>query len=90
MNQWEAFTKLKLTVAKMGKEVMQLEEEEFGFFSLGLLCVKLFLMKSLWWFFLIQICNDRREELLLFSSVSGRSLISEHQRSVVDHYGQST
>lgn len=32
MNQQEAFTKLKITVAKMGKEVMQLEEEEFGFF----------------------------------------------------------
>lgn len=35
MNQQEAFTKLKLTVAKMGKEVMQLEEEEFGFLPLG-------------------------------------------------------
>lgn len=92
MNQWEAFTKLKLIVAKIEKEAMQREEEKLFvfFFSLGLLCAELFLMQSFWCFFLILVCNYRCEELLLFSSVSGRSLIPEHQRSVVDHCGQST
>lgn len=42
MNRWKAFTKLKLIVAKVAKEAMQCDEELF-FFSLGLLCAKLFL-----------------------------------------------
>lgn len=43
MNRWKAFTKLKLIVAKVAKEATQCDEELLFFFSLGLLCAKLFL-----------------------------------------------